>query len=534
MLRKDFLHPLDESAKELIWTSRATLNKNPNIFLWLLQTIDFLDPRKRAELPHLLSMWTDIPAHSAISVLSFRYQDYYLRSFAVNCLRKLSDSELQLYLLQLTQSLKSEPYHRSPLSEFLLERAIRSPLQIGHFFFWHLKSDLSNPFYCERYALLLEDYLTNCPISAGKLRKQNNCMVALQKIAENVCLRSQTGLSRINQRMFANDLKKLNRQLKKMPDSKFQLPLHPSIEVAELIVRKCRFMSSKMAPLWLIFENATHPEAPNTYIIFKSGDDLRQDILTLQILQIMDQMWLRSGLDMRLTPYRVISTGVTSQNKGVGMIEVVLNADTTSGIQLKYGGGAGGAFQEKTISDFLTEYSNVPGHTYHQAVENFMRSCAGYVVATSVLGIGDRHNGNIMVTKDGHLFHIDFGHFLGNFKSKFGVKRERVAFVFTPDMAYVLDSTQNYQNFLMLVKDAFKILRENKNLSCIGELFMQMSSAGMPELQDKEDLRYIINRLRINKDENAACDWMVKEVKKSRDSKWRQVDNWFHNKKTWR
>lgn len=36
------------------------------------------------------------------------------------------------------------------------------------------------------------------------------------------------------------------------------------------------------------------------------------------------------------------------------------------------------------------------------------------------------------------MFHIDFGHFLGNFKEKFGVKRERAPFVFTPDFAYVM------------------------------------------------------------------------------------------------
>lgn len=46
------------------------------------------------------------------------------------------------------------------------------------------------------------------------------------------------------------------------------------------------------------------------------GDDLRQDMLTLQMIRIMNKIWVQEGLDMRMVIFRCFSTG---RGRGIGV-----------------------------------------------------------------------------------------------------------------------------------------------------------------------------------------------------------------------
>jgi len=330
-----------------------------------------------------------------------------------------------------------------------------------------------------------------------------------------------------------NKRSKQSRELLNLLDlpQRFHLPLPIDGTLAGLEIAGCRAMSSKMVPLWLKFKNAHETGAP-AIVLFKQGDDLRQDQLTLQLIRVMDLIWKEDGLDLKMTPYNVTSTG-----EKLGMIEVVQHANTVAGIisnsvrsaRTSFGKAYAAAFSnEDAIRDWLHAKCIESELLLEQldsndtidfgalqkpkrsvlekevaltklATDNLIRSCAGYCVATYVLGIGDRHPSNLMITSDGRFLHIDFGHFLGNFKSKFGFKREKAPFVLTAQMAKAMGG-KNSPGFALFIEyccRGFNLIR--KKSDHLISLFVLMVCCGIPELRHTSDIEWMRTHLLLSK-----------------------------------
>uniref|UniRef100_A0A6Q2XD37 Phosphatidylinositol 4,5-bisphosphate 3-kinase catalytic subunit gamma isoform n=1 Tax=Esox lucius TaxID=8010 RepID=A0A6Q2XD37_ESOLU len=530
IIETDPLHHLSPEDKELLWHFRQECMRHPSAYPKLLSSVRW--GRQEAVLAtHRLlersTVWDRSPLDVglAMQLLDCHYSDANVRSMAVRKLETLGDDDVLRYLLQLVQAVKFEPYHDSALARFLLKRALRSK-RIGHFLFWFLRSEIATSMhYQQRYAVLLEAYLRGCGDDMLQdFRHQVEMTEALQKVTREIKTMSAEKYDVSAQVVFQLRQKLENLQTSGLPES-FRVPYDPGLRAGALVIEQCKVMASKKKPLWLQFKRAdpTTRSSDTIGIIFKDGDDLRQDMLILQILLIMESIWEEESLDLSLLPYGCISTG----NK-IGMIEIVKDATTIANIQQSVVGSTG-AFKDEILNQWLQDKC-VNEEKFQQAVERFVFSCGGYCVATYVLGVGDRHNDNIMITESGNLFHIDFGHILGNYKSFLGISKERVPFVLTPDFLYVMGtsgkkSSPHFLKFQDVCVRAYLALRHHTNLLII--LFSMMLMTGMPQLTSKEDIEYIREALTVGHPEEEAQRHLLDQIEICRDKGWTVQFNWF-------
>ncbi|KAG9485490.1 hypothetical protein GDO78_008527 [Eleutherodactylus coqui] len=383
--------------------------------------------------------------------------------------------------------------------------------------YWLLKDCLKDSQFSIRYQYLLAALLCCC----GKgLREEfdRQCWLVntLTKLAQKV----REGAPSSRPEILKNGLEDVKQFF--VLNGSCRLPLSPSLLVKGIVPQGCSHFNSNAVPLKLTFQNVD-PLGENIPIIFKCGDDLRQDMLTLQMIRIMNKIWIQEGLDMRMVIFRCFSTG-----RGRGMVEMIPSAETLRKIQVEH--GVTGSFKDRPLADWLQKH-NPTEDEYEKAVENFIYSCAGCCVATYVLGICDRHNDNIMLKTSGHMFHIDFGRFLGHAQMFGNIKRDRAPFVFTSDMAYVINggdkTSSRFHDFVDLCCQAYNLIRKHTHLFL--NLLGLMLSCGIPELSDLQDLKYVYDALRPQDSEADATTYFTRLIESSLGSVATKLNFFIHN-----
>lgn len=226
--------------------------------------------------------------------------------------------------------------------------------------------------------------------------------------------------------------------------------------------------------------------------ILRKPECLVQDLCCINIIQYMSQILIRDlGCDFGIKTYRVLPV-----NRNIGIIECVPNAETLYTIM---------RVKKLSLLNYIMEQN--PKLESSEIRSRIVRSCASYCVITYLLGIGDRHLDNIMVTSDGYLFHIDYGFILGN-DPRPAVPAIRI----TSDIVDALGGVESssYSIFKTLCAKVYLCLRKYTSLFMI--MLNLICEDGLTGRYSKDKIKKeILSRfLPSETDENAEAQLQIK------------------------
>ncbi|XP_019416850.1 PREDICTED: phosphatidylinositol 4-kinase alpha 1-like [Lupinus angustifolius] len=291
------------------------------------------------------------------------------------------------------------------------------------------------------------------------------------------------------------------------------LPTAPSKLVKGIIVDSgIPLQSAAKVPILIAFNVADRDGDQNDIkpqgCIFKVGDDCRQDVLALQVIALLRDLFEAVGLNLYLFPYGVLPTGPER-----GIIEVVPNTRSRSQMGETTDGGLLEIFQQ--------DFGPVGTASFEAARQNFIVSSAGYAVASLLLQPKDRHNGNLLFDSAGRLVHIDFGFILETSPGN-NMRFESAHFKLSHEMTQLLDpsgvmKSETWSQFLSLCVKGY--LAARRHMDGIITIVALMLDSGLPCFSRGDPIGNLRKRFHPEMSEREAANFMT-HVCKDAYNKW--------------
>uniref|UniRef100_A0A3Q2IAH2 Phosphatidylinositol 3-kinase catalytic subunit type 3 n=1 Tax=Equus caballus TaxID=9796 RepID=A0A3Q2IAH2_HORSE len=460
---------LTYEEQDLVWKFRYYLTNQEKALTKFLKCVNWDLPQEAKQALELLGKWKPMDVEDSLELLSSHYTNPTVRRYAVARLRQADDEDLLMYLLQLVQALKYEnfddikngleptkkdsqgsvsesvsnsginsaeidssqiitsplPAVSSPppasktkegpdgesleqdLCTFLISRACKNST-LANYLYWYVIVECEDQDTQQRDPKTHEMYLNVMRRFSQALLKGDKSVRVMRSLlaAQQTFVDRLVHLMKAVQRESGNRKKKNERLQALLGDNEkmnladvelIPLPLEPQVKIRGIIPETATLFKSALMPAQLFFKTEDGGKYP---VIFKHGDDLRQDQLILQIISLMDKLLRKENLDLKLTPYKVLATSTKH-----GFMQFIQSVPVAEVLDT-----------EGSIQNFFRKYApseNGPNGISAEVMDTYVKSCAGYCVITYILGVGDRHLDNLLLTKTGKLFHIDFGYILG-------------------------------------------------------------------------------------------------------------------------
>lgn len=285
----------------------------------------------------------------------------------------------------------------------------------------------------------------------------------------------------------------------------FPIPLNPRINLKDISFNEIIQKNSNSKPIIIPLTSLDNSQYK---LLFKS-EDVRKDQIISNIIKYMNILLKNEGLDLNLITYNVIP--ITSKS---GLIEIVDNAETIYNIENKHGYSILNYIIEKNLNKTIDEIR-----------ESFCKSLAGYCIITYLLGIGDRHLNNIMITDDARIFHIDYSFILGKDPKSILASKIRI----TEGMINALGghNSKYYKKFQDYCSKCYEILRKHTNMfiNMLSLLTIIDKSITMEKLEKEVGARFQPAENKIQAE--------IQIIKMINSSQQNNLIDYFHNIGQW-